>query len=240
MINIAICDDSLQACIKMQEYILRVQEEIQGDFHLYTFHNAEEMLKGLPQDTDILFLDIVMAKETGMDAAKKLRTYNKDVCIIFISSMPQYALEAYGVRAFGFLKKPVEYHTFRSELLEALHTISKKQGIRIVLKSAGNMSVFQTSEIYYAESIGKKLIIHLENLEKEFYLTMNEFEEQVRNSGFFRCHKSFIVNFQYVVNIDSTDVLLSNQEKVPISKHRRKDFLQEFTAYVANHDMNIV
>ncbi len=233
--KIAVCDDSLAVCTQICDFLKRVELERQEEFDICCFSSAEELLMKMPEDTQILFLDIVMQGESGMQAAHRLRETDRSLCIIFITSMVQYALDGYGVRAFGFLKKPLEYLIFRREVLDALDNIARRQGKRIVLRAGGQVCALSTSEILYAEILGRELKIVTEDDAQFYAITLKEFEQMVDGCGFFRCHKSYLVNFRYVLNIGINEVVLANRQTIPLSRHRRKEFVQSFAAYVGNH-----
>ena len=112
-----ICDDEQEMRSAVRANLERFSEETGERFSVTELTSGEALLFNLTEDTDIIFLDIKMNGITGMDAARKLREKNSRVCIVFITTMTQYALEGYEVHAFGFLKKPVSYAQFRLQII---------------------------------------------------------------------------------------------------------------------------
>ena len=93
----------------------------------------------------------------------------------------------------------------------------------------------KTRDIYYAEILGRNLMLHTVNGSRQYVYTMNNFEKLVEDCGFFRCHKSFLVNMNYLSKIGFDNIILTNAEQIPLSKYRRKELLDAFGAFVGNH-----
>ena len=87
--------------------------------------------------------------------------------------------------------------------------------------------------ILYAETAASKNIcIHTENRAVTAYTTLTRMEDELSLLNFYRCHASYLVNLDFVKQIGNDFALLRNNEKIPVSKHRRKAFVQAFCAYV--------
>lgn len=234
-IKLAVCDDSMPVCLQICDYLKRMECEYDLTFEVQTFSSATQLLANMSGDTQILLLDIAMDRMTGMEAARVLREKGADLCIIFITSMVQYALEGYGVRAFGFLKKPLQYAVFAREICDALDSVEKKGGRCITLRAGTCMDVLKTKDILYAEIWGRELKILTTEGSRFYNITMRELESLLPAGQFFRCHKSYLVNFLHVLNVDAADILLSNHQRIPISKHRKREFMQDFISYIGVH-----
>lgn len=107
MIKIAVCDDDRTVRESIVKALRRYERENEMDFEVLEYAAADTMLISYPADLDLILLDIYMPGIDGMDAAKAIRQFDQDVCIIFITTMYQRAIEGYKVRAFGFIRKPV-------------------------------------------------------------------------------------------------------------------------------------
>ncbi len=235
LIKIAVCDDSMPARLQICDYLKQMECEYGLSFDVQTFSAATQLLERMSGDTQILLLDIAMDSMTGMEAARILRERGANLCIIFITSMVQYALEGYGVRAFGFLKKPLQYTAFVREVCDAMEAVEKQADQCITLRAGTCLNVLKTKDILYAEILGRELKILTAEGSQLYTMPMWELESLLPTGHFFRCHKSYLVNFHHILNVDGTDILLSNQQKIPISKHRRKEFMQAFTFYLGGH-----
>lgn len=104
MLNIAICDDESSIREILIDYVERYRRENTEEINLMVFASADRLLVDYPKELDILFMDIAMDGIDGMTAARNVRLFDEKLCIIFVTSMVNYALQGYEVRAFGFIK----------------------------------------------------------------------------------------------------------------------------------------
>ena len=108
MWNAIICDDEPEMRLHIQGMLQRFSGEYGEAFNVTQCDCANALLCQLRPNTDLVFLDIGMEGMNGMEAAQIIRQRNCDVCLIFVTSMVQYAFEGYQVHAYGFLKKPLK------------------------------------------------------------------------------------------------------------------------------------
>lgn len=234
MYRIVICDDEAPVLAALAGYLDRYAAECGATFDRQTFSSADSLLKNYPAGTDLLFLDIQMAGVDGMAAARQIRTVDEDVTIVFITSMQQYALEGYTVRAFGFLKKPVSYLQFRHELAAALRQIdaTRERERFITFRERGTVGRLPVSRILYCEVRGHRVEVHLPGRTAAFRSSMKELEEQLGRYGFFRPHAAFLVNAAAIADIGAESLTLLDGAVIPLSRHRRKEFLAELSRHM--------
>lgn len=230
MRTIIICDDEDYMRDQLRGYLLQAEPILGEKFNVIACASGKEML-AQAADADMILLDIQMEDLSGMDAAHILREKNRDVCIIFITSMVEYALEGYSVHAFGFLKKPVNFGTFLQQLEDALRTVSVRNGIVLTFQNGPQIDRISSEDICYIEVIGHSVVVCGTKQTAKYPASLGPLDEKLTSHGFSRCHKSYLVNFKHVKRILPAAVLMANGHEVPISKHRRKDFLIEFAKY---------
>lgn len=230
--NIDICDDEADMCALLCSYLDKLQTECGEKFYVRIFHSAEALLRNARNSTDILLLDIRMDGITGMDAARELRARGNRVALIFITTMTQYAIEGYEVHAFGFLRKPLEYVTFRRQMENLLSHLRREQGTSWMVKNGADSRILPTNDILYLEVYGHNLTVQLKDGSTlPCSSTLREAEEQLERIAFFRCHKSCMVNLKYIERIETENVTIWGGKSLPLSRHRRKDFLVAFARY---------
>lgn len=228
MRHIVICDDEETMRDQLCGYLDRLSELTGEQFQTTLLSSGEELLSRFPPDADILLLDIQMGAISGMEAARALRERCRDLCVIFITSQVQYALEGYSVHAFGFLRKPVQFGQFRLQMTDALALLSARQGTLVTLKTGGETHRFHCNEIYYIESWGHTVTVALRQEKRKYSGDLGALERQLRDHEFFRSHKSVLVNLQLVGKIGQSDLEMLNGDTVPLSRHRRQEFLAAF------------
>lgn len=204
MYNVAVCDDEKTVVDVICSMIRQFEMETGERFQIHPFLSADSLLTHYPREIDIIFLDIKMSGIDGMKAAKKIREFDDQVCIIFITSLYQRAYEGYSVRAFGFVKKPFRYVTFRHELLSAIRFIRsiRRKEERITLKREGHLDRIPVAQILYCEVKGHQMGIHFIDGIRTYRISMNELEMILTPYGFLRPHKSFLVSLDAVDRIE--------------------------------------
>ncbi len=229
--NIAVCDDDAGTRRQMKSYLERYQEEQSMELALRFYDSGEAFLKDYPIQIDILFLDIRMYQVSGMDIAKHIRDMDDDLCIIFISNMTQYALEGYRVHAFDFLVKPFDYEFFKKVFSLACRRMERRKNNTIHIKNDSGLFSLQISRILYAETLDHKLLLHTEQKDVICYISLGQLEKKLADSNFFRCHQSFLINLAWVTELRKDSVQMKGGDIVPVSRHRRKEFIQAMTKY---------
>ena len=231
MWHITICDDEKATRDQLQGYLNQFAELTGEEFQTTCLSSGEELLTWLPADTDILLLDIQMGPISGIEAARDLRKRFHDLCVIFVTSQVQYALDGYKVHAFGFLQKPIQFGQFRLQLTDALALLSARQGMTVTLKTGGETHRFNCNEIYYMEARRHTVTVALRSGKQEYSASLSALEEALRGHGFFRCHKSILVNLRCVQKVSQTELTMYNGDIVPLSRHRRQEFLVALSQY---------
>jgi DNA-binding LytR/AlgR family response regulator len=173
----------------------------------------------------------MMRNVDGMTAAAKIREADKNVIIIFITNMSQYAIKGYSVGALNFLLKPVSYFAFAEELRRALEKLENKRPMYLAAHVAGGIVRLEASEILYVEVMKHKIFIHAKTVVAEDYLPMKEMEQKLSGHLFARCNNCYLVNLEHVKGIVDGFCLVG-EEKLAISRSRKKPFMEALAGYL--------
>ena len=231
MWKIAICDDEFDVRNEIECYLQDISKKLTTSFIIDIYCSAEEMLEKLSSDTDILLLDIKMNGLSGIDAARKIRKTNNKVYIIFITTMTQYALEGYEVHAFGFLKKPISYEPLERYIFEAVKRLSLHNDDPIIIQDKSGILTIDLKEIIYIEAYQHTIYIITINGTKNISTSLSELEKILKNKGFFRTHKSYLINMRHIKEITGGSLTMSNGKNVLLSKYRKKEFMESFIQF---------
>ena len=231
MWNTIICDDEAEMRSSIRAYLERFETETGESFSVAEYASAEQLLFHLTEETDLLFLDIRMDGITGMEAAHRIRERNQQLCIVFIATMTQYAMEGYRVHAFGFLEKPLVYAQFRLQMLDVLRHLGQRRAESIVVRADGELRTVALTQLIYLEVLNHDLRFVFSDGSFQCRETLRGLEGKLIGKGFFRCHKSFCVNLRHVRGIAGEGVRMSNGDLLPVGKLRRKEFLEAYAAY---------
>ncbi len=233
MFRIAICDDESQYLDRLGQFLSRFAGEKGMEFEILAFSSADSLLRQYPQKLDLLFLDIAMSGTNGISAARQIRKFDENVCIIFITTMYQYAIEGYSVRAFGFIKKPIKESELRHELTCALRIIEDRRAREhfLTIKCGTELRRLPISHISYCEVRNHQVIVLADGVTHQTRTSITELEKELLSLGFFRCHNSFLVNGDFIQRIDTSEIVLKDGSRVPVSQRRRREFLNDISAY---------
>lgn len=229
MLKIAVCDDEPAFAGQISGRI----KEYMPDAVIQCFFSSEELLSQ-GEGFDIYFLDIQMEKMNGVETAKKLRELDEESVIVFITGAKEYVFEAFDVAALHYLIKPVDDEKLQEVLERAKKEIEKKQGLKnrqIFIKTRNKNITLNVADILYFENEMRKIAVHTVRGKISFYGVMADMEREA-GKGFCRCHRGYLVNLSYVSEYDAETIMLTNGEKIYLSKDRYHDFVRQYMRYL--------
>lgn len=230
MWNVMLCDDEAFVRAELKGFFERFGAEAGCRFNMVECSSAEQLLCQVKPDTDLVFLDIRMESMDGMRAAHLLRGQYPDLCIIFLTSMVSYALEGYRVHAFGFIQKPLAYAQFRLQMADVLNMLRSRRRESIALKIGFDTYNIDPRALVYAEVQNHSIKLQLTDRQLNYYGTISDLERVLPCAMFSRCHKSFLVNLYRVKHVAQADIYMDNSDVLPLSKRRRREFLEALTS----------
>ena len=166
----------------------------------------------------------------GMALSRKIRKKNQTTILIFVTNMAQFAIQGYEVEAMDFIVKPVSYYRLASSLTKAKERLIKEKGVRIVIRTKEGTYCIDSTKIYYIEMVNHHTIYHTESGIFDSTGSLKKLEEQLEGQNFVRCNNCYLVNLRYVRAVEGTDVLVGD-DRLQISRTRRKAFLQQMSVY---------
>lgn len=238
--KIAVCDDNLNFLQETSAYVKQYSNETGCGISCDIFTNPLELAvhveKGIRYDA--LFLDIYMPGMNGIQCARDIRIHDSYVKIIFLTSSVEFAIESYSVKAYDYLVKPVQKERL-FEILKQLEQESHgtKKNI-ILLKCKTGIVKAALSEVEYCEMLNRKIVIHMTSLkEYECNFKMSELEEKLKSSGmFFRPHRSFLVNMNYIREFTPKNLILECGVEVPLPREKYAQMKQKYMDYLFDGD----
>lgn len=230
MVRIAIVDDDKIACIKLKSELIRYSIWNDQDYYIDTYFNCESAISNLKLENgyDIIFLDIEFNNMmNGIQLGDFLRNkmLNVETSIIFISSIEEYAKQLFKIHPFDFLIKPVSYEKIENCLNSyfKMNYLKNKYFKFMKNKSEHEISV---NQIKYLQSDSKKIIIHTNNENIEFYGRLSNYINEKCFENFIIIHKSFFVNPLYIERFGYNYVIVKDNINLPISR-KYQDIVRE-------------
>lgn len=230
--TIAVCDDEKEIRASIERNI----RLLCADARIIRFEDGNALLS-YPGELDILFLDIQMDGMNGIEAARALRKAENPVTIIFVTALEEYVFEAFDVRAFHYLVKPIDNAKFFEVLQSAIgeHRRSRAAAAEekafIAVKQGSVTRRIFLCEILYLEVLNRKVTLHTAEEKLEFYGRLVELEKRL-DRDFVRCHRAFIVNLRYVASYDAGSITLDNGEKIMLAKQKYTDFVKYYANWL--------
>ena len=199
--NILICDDDV--------YTAKVLEKLISDITYVSkviVGNSGPQVLGLMknQRIDVAFLDIDMPEMDGLLLGKTLKSIQGNMEIVYVTAYKNYAFEAFSVKPFDYILKPINYdeiYKIMDELYESLRKTSVLPENMLMVKEKQNYFMIDLENLYFIEKDQKKLLFHCKD---ESYSTRGQFQdiEDRLNESFLRSHKSYIINMKKVHRIE--------------------------------------
>lgn len=230
--KVIICDDE-EKCLEKCRKLLRECARISRlDLNIKEFANARDLLTYCREgnEMDIIILDIVM-QINGIEVARRIRKYDENVRIIFLSHCNKYAIQGYSVRAEKYLLKTSPDEFLIRELNEVLVNVTPRTPGSFIERIGKSRIKIPFEELIYVETYGRKTRMHTKDKEITSTKTMKEHTKALDDKRFGRCHAAFIVNMDYIQEVKDTEIVLHNGCSLPVSKGKKKEFLHHYLQY---------
>lgn len=227
MLRIAICDDETNARdalrFQLEKILIEDAEEIVYEFSSGT--NAASWLANHPGEIDLLFLDVEMKGLNGMETAEKIRTFDEQIMIVFVTGYSDYVFDGYHVGALDYLVKPVSEEKLRQLIGRARTKSAQEESHTFSLKNMDGTWRFRFSDILYFYSDRRKVILVTAKGEYSFYARLDEVERKLA-PDFIRVHQRYLINPANVDYLGSESITINGQQ-LPCSRKYRETALSK-------------
>ena len=222
MINIGICEDELHYRVNIKDMLGDILSTYSINYKIYEFSSGEELLSNYPKDLDILIMDIQMKIINGMVTARKIREFDQNLEIIFMTSFSEFMQEGYEVKAYRYILKPISERKISRNILPCINEIMKKKNNYLTINVKNYVDRIKIDSIVYIETDRPNILIYTNDNKYTTKMSISKIDKILREHGFFRCHNSYIVNLKLVESMNS-NTLKIGEKYIPISKYRVKE-----------------
>lgn len=238
MINCIIVEDELPAREELK-YFLNEEKEIKL---IEEFESPLDTLNFLEKNKiDVVFLDINMPDMNGINLGKIISKIYPEIKIIFITAYKDYAVDAFEVKAFDYLLKPYSEERIRN-LLKSLVSTKSVDNIlnrntslkKITINMDEKIYVLSLTDVDYIEANEKETLIFANKKRYVSKIKISKWEEMLEGYNFYRCHRSYIINLDKIVEIEqwfnsSWIIKLKNYSTtIPVSRNNIKELKELF------------
>lgn len=243
-ISVLIADDEQAARSKLAKF-LKSREEVGT---IYQAGNGSEAVELIRENRPgLVFLDIQMPGGNGFEVIEKTGIENMPV-VVFVTAFDQYAIKAFEVQAIDYLLKPFDEERFGKAFTRALslilkddHNTSQLQMLlreikktnkqnKILVNKGEKFFFLDIPEIIFIESNEKYALIYTKDDKYLVRESMKNLEEKLDPPVFIRIHRCYIVNINYIKDIEKWShgeflLTLLNGRKFRVSRNYKDNLI---------------
>lgn len=233
--NIVICDDNMEDAKKL--YCCLKKEDLLNTWNIEICSCKENVLSILNTKTvQLLFMDIELEDDNGIDTAMEVRKKNEDILLVFYTNYEQYVFDSLPCGVFDFLRKPIVQSRLSALMKRAENSVRKKYGF-ITVQSKTGLTKILLSNLIYIEGYHRKLTWYTTQGTYESIGKLNIVENQIEDYGFLRCHQGFLVNMAFIQRITDREIVTSTDLHIEISVRKKQECLQTFNKYLLRNSL---
>lgn len=224
--KIAICDDDKQSLELISEIVEDYMQLRDIQLSYKTFTCFDDLL-GTVSEYDLFFLDCKMPGVDGLEFARLIRRKCGDEKgIVFITAYSDFVYEAFEVRTHRYILKPIQ----PEKIFEAIdyYISANYSSKKLLVKIDGRNHVISLKDVYYIEASRKDVYIYLKDNYVVCHRTITSLEKELTPLGFYRVHRSYIVNTDKVKSFDKRIISLANGEKIFMSPKKYNGFCEHY------------
>ena len=169
-----------------------------------------------------------------MEASKLIRQKDQKVIIVFITNMASFAIDGYQVNALDFILKPLKVATFDMKMDRIIEKASLNQDSFLSISYNRQIILINVSKLIYVEVMDHYLFFHLVDKDYKIRGSLSSYEEELSKKYFLRCNNYCLVNPFYIISIDQDNIIIE-KGKIPISRNRKKVFLDGLSSYLGRN-----
>ncbi|EHI69057.1 LytR/AlgR family response regulator transcription factor [Streptococcus ictaluri] len=237
--KVVIIDDEPLARMELA-FLLEQTQQVESIFQGESIEDALQLI--LTQQPDLLFLDIHLTDESGLDLAKTVSSVSNPPLIIFATAYDNHAVEAFEVNALDYILKPFEGSRIQKAIEKAQLALTNKQSSsskeslqqkeRLTIEVDERIYLLPFSEIVYCEVQGKETTVYTAKKQYTSHISLGAIEKQLKASRFLKVHRSYLINLDEIKEIQpwfnqTYQVTMSNGGKVPVSRSYLKQFKEQ-------------
>lgn len=229
--RIAICDDEKFFRDLLKKDLEHYAKRYSLDF-IYSEFSTGELLLSNDTEFDLIFMDYQMEKINGIDTVDRLRNRENETTVIFVSNYYEVALDSFKVQTYRFLTKPVNIEKLHEALDSFIKKYNSEKYVLLYNEEEDKICRIAESSIIYAEADNIYSRVRTVKSSYKFKGTLSKFERSLKSDFFYRTHRSYIVNFNFIDNYTHSEIRFENNEKASLAKTKYSDFKKKYITFV--------
>lgn len=234
------------------EILKRILAECENVEVIWFADNFDDALANIEKEkVDVIFMDIQMPPYTSFELLPRIPKI--DFEIVFVTAYQEYAIRALKMAAMDYILKPLK----ASDIIAAIEKVRSKQNkygeitgliknylktspenfSKIVVHVADGYDIVDISKIMYIEALDSYSKIKLTgNLNYVASRSLKDFEELLTEKGFYRVHKSYLINIRHMIKIIKgvgASIIMTDGTSIPISARKKDVFFEELKGVIS-------
>ena len=229
--RIAICDDEKFFRDELKKNLEDYANEYSIDF-VYSEFSAGETLLLSNIEFDLIFMDYQMEKMNGIEIVGNMRNRENETTVIFVSNYDEMVFDSMKVHTHRFLTKPVNIEKLHEALDSFIKEYYFEKYVLLYSEEEDKICKISEKEIIYAEADNIYSKIRTAKASYKFKGTLSKFERSLKSDFFFRSHRSFLINFNFIESYTHSEIRFENYEKASLTKTKHSDFQKKYIAFI--------
>ena len=232
-LSVAIVDDLRIEREKLQQELERIfRNDAEHGLRCLSFESAEAFLDAAPQ-VQMAFLDICMDGMNGIELARRLRSLDDRLLIVFVSTSSEFAFDAFPIHPFDYLIKPYTSERFEHVVKEALRALNlgdRKVQIRVA-RAVHSISV---GSIISAVSQGHRVVLSLAGAAEplQSIMTFSEIEKLLSgDERFLPVNRGVLINMDYALALTGDTLSMNDGSSFALRTKNRSEIVTRFSRY---------
>ncbi len=233
MLKIAVCDDETYFLEKISYQVKHNLDKLEEQVEIKTFYSAEKLCEDVSylESCNAIFMDINMPDCNGFECATRIKNKNPNIFLIFVTVQLDYMLKGYQVEAFRYILKDDLESQMQECIFSMIQKIQKGNSPMKFMFKDGELTL-KVSNIKYIESYKHTMLFHIKGESQTIHELVNSnlsmLEKRLSKFGFYRVHKSYLVNMIFADGIERYQLRLSENETIPIPKKKYPEVRAEY------------
>lgn len=227
---VAICDDTKADAEKIRFALM----DITDDLETVWFEKGSDLIKSVKGGAfySLVFQDIYLETESGMDTAKAVKELSPDTQIIFVTTSLDHAVDAFKVQAADYLVKPCTETEIVKAFARVNLRLNKPETPPIMLNIGKEIHIFYPEKVVKLESDRHYTVIFQQN-SKSIRVHIN-FTDAAKLFGdrFIELRRGLLVNPEYIERISGADVILTDGSSCKLPKAKKDSIVALYTEFL--------
>lgn len=232
MLKIALLDDDKTALLISKGAIESFFQEKNIAISLDAFSSPINFLAMAEEENyRLVFLDIDMPEINGLEVGKQLKSFNPQTDIIYLSQREDLVFDTLQLHPFGFIRKSRIIQDFASFLELFVNTAlnTNRENKKITISCKTETISADIDQVMYIEGNRNYQTFYLKDGSKfDARVLMGELESKLKENGFIRVHKGYLVNYLFIRMIGTNEVKLTNNKVLPLSSKKKDEIMEEY------------